>query len=193
MGDTHHMSSLFSYFFVYILFFLLFLEMEGTFLSSNLGVRTCIYVKDLCYEMCMFVALFVYYVHFMHCMLVCFELVSNSEHRRVICQDDCSRCPGATEIGAKPWQCLGHHDVSSTCDVAAHNDVIKRKHFPRYWPFVRGIHQSPVNSPHKGQWRGVFNVFLNLRMKNCCKQSWGWWFETSSCSLWRQCNALNKL
>ena len=29
-------------------------------------------------------------------------------------------------------------------------DVIKWKHFPRYWPFVRGIHRSPVNSPHKG-------------------------------------------
>ena len=27
------------------------------------------------------------------------------------------------------------------------------KHFPHYWPFVRGIHRSPVNSPHKGQWR----------------------------------------
>ena len=24
--------------------------------------------------------------------------------------------------------------------------------FPRHWPFVRGIHWSPVNSPHKGQW-----------------------------------------
>ena len=24
--------------------------------------------------------------------------------------------------------------------------------FLRYWPFVRGIHRSPVNSPHKGQW-----------------------------------------
>ena len=34
-----------------------------------------------------------------------------------------------------------------------HDDVIKWKHFPHYWPFVRGIHQSPVNSPHKGQWR----------------------------------------
>ena len=21
---------------------------------------------------------------------------------------------------------------------------------PRYWPFVRGIYRSPVNSPHKG-------------------------------------------
>ena len=36
-----------------------------------------------------------------------------------------------------------------------YDDVIKRKHFPRYWPFVRGIHRSPVNSPHKGQWRGA--------------------------------------
>ena len=34
-----------------------------------------------------------------------------------------------------------------------HDDVIKWKHFPRYRPFVRGIHRSPVNSPHKGQWR----------------------------------------
>ena len=25
--------------------------------------------------------------------------------------------------------------------------------FPRYLPFVRGIHRSPVNSPHKAQWR----------------------------------------
>ena len=24
--------------------------------------------------------------------------------------------------------------------------------FQRYLPFVRGIHRSPVNSPHKGQW-----------------------------------------
>ena len=41
-----------------------------------------------------------------------------------------------------------------------HDDVIKWKHFPRYWPFVRGIHRSPVNSPHKGQWRRalVFSV-----------------------------------
>ena len=34
-----------------------------------------------------------------------------------------------------------------------HDDVIKWKHFPRCWLFVRGIHRSPVNSLHKGQWR----------------------------------------
>ena len=42
----------------------------------------------------------------------------------------------------------------------AHDDVIKWKHFPRYWPFVRGIHRSPVNSPHKGQWRGALSFSL---------------------------------
>ena len=41
-----------------------------------------------------------------------------------------------------------------------HEDVIKWKHFPRYWPFGRGIHRSPVNSPHKGQWRGALMFSL---------------------------------
>ena len=41
-----------------------------------------------------------------------------------------------------------------------HDNVIKWKHFPRYWPFVRGIHRSPVNSPHKGQWRGALMFSL---------------------------------
>ena len=36
-----------------------------------------------------------------------------------------------------------------------HGDVIKWKHFPRYWLFVRGIHRSPVDSLHKGQWHGA--------------------------------------
>ena len=33
-----------------------------------------------------------------------------------------------------------------------HDDVIKWKHFPCYWPFVCGIHRWLVNSLHKGQW-----------------------------------------
>ena len=41
-----------------------------------------------------------------------------------------------------------------------YDDVIKWNHRPRYWPFVRGIHRSPVNSPHKGQWRGALMFSL---------------------------------
>ena len=44
--------------------------------------------------------------------------------------------------------------------LCTHYDVIKWKHFPRNWPFVRGIHRSPVNSPHKGQWRGALMFSL---------------------------------
>ena len=51
-----------------------------------------------------------------------------------------------------------------------HEDIIKWELFPRCWPFVRGIHRSPVNSPDRGQWRGAlmfslmyawFNVWVN--------------------------------
>ena len=53
-----------------------------------------------------------------------------------------------------------------------HDDVIKWKHFPRNWPFVRGIHRPPVNSPHKGQWRkaliffSLICVWINYWVKN---------------------------
>ena len=40
------------------------------------------------------------------------------------------------------------------------DDVMKWKYVPRYWPFVRGINRSPVNSPHKGQWRGALMFSL---------------------------------
>ena len=46
--------------------------------------------------------------------------------------------------------------TSMTCTISVeHGDVIKCKHFPRYWPFVRGIHRS-----HKGQWRGALMLSL---------------------------------
>ena len=41
-----------------------------------------------------------------------------------------------------------------------HDHVIEWKQFSRNWPFVRGIHRSPVNSPHKGQWRGALMFSL---------------------------------
>ena len=49
-----------------------------------------------------------------------------------------------------------------------HDDVINWEHFPRYWPFVRGAHRSPVDSPHKGQWRGASMFSL------ICARTDGW-------------------
>ena len=59
-----------------------------------------------------------------------------------------------------PWNCVGNcrmywTEVTYRLKLICHDDVIKWKHFPRNWPFVRGIHRSPVNSLHKGQWRGA--------------------------------------
>ena len=49
-----------------------------------------------------------------------------------------------------------------------HDDIIKWKHLPRYWSFVRGIHRSPVNSPHKRQWRGSLMFPLICAWINGC-------------------------
>ena len=62
-----------------------------------------------------------------------------------------------------------------------HDDVIKRKHFPRYWPFVRGIHRSRWFPRTKASDAEVWSARLS-------KHSWGWWFEAPSRSLWRHCN-----
>ena len=59
-------------------------------------------------------------------------------------------------------QCVNKYRQASSSvgNPLFHDDIIKWKHFPRYWPFVRGIHRSPVNSPHKGQWRGALMFSL---------------------------------
>ena len=69
-------------------------------------------------------------------------------------------------IPTLPWSMCDGGTVRLTAitQTAQHGDVIKRKQFPRYWPFVRGIHRSPVNSRHKGQWRGALMLFINLRL-----------------------------
>ena len=60
-----------------------------------------------------------------------------------------------------PILMITHSQCKVSCEGGLHGDVMKLKHFPRYWPFVR----------------------LN-------KQSQGWWFETPSRSLYRHCNAV---
>ena len=47
--------------------------------------------------------------------------------------------------------CIDNHQCRESPRWWIHDDVLKWEHFPRYWPFVRGIRRSSVNSPHKGQ------------------------------------------
>ena len=66
-----------------------------------------------------------------------------------------------TASGTKVFTYQWLHFVS-----AWHDDVIKWKHFPR-----------------------SFDVFFDLRLNwRLSKQSWGWWFEKPSRSLWRHYN-----
>ena len=58
------------------------------------------------------------------------------------------------------WFLLLRLSTNSFTKFPVRDDVIKWKHFPRYWPFARGIHRSPVNSPHKGQWCGALRFSL---------------------------------
>ena len=77
------------------------------------------------------------------------------------------------------------------CKARAHDDVIKWKHSPRCWPFVWGIHRSPVNSPCTGPVTRSYDVFFDLRLKKQLSiQSLDWWFETPSHPLWRHCNVI---
>ena len=88
-----------------------------------------------------------------------------------------------------------------------HDDVIKEKHFPRYWPFVRGIPQkmghcrfcqgTPTEilkyADHRPRpwwrWLPLQPPCGSLQCKRFSKQSWRWWFDTPSCPSWRRCNA----
>ena len=67
-----------------------------------------------------------------------------------------------------------------------HDDVIKWKHFPRYWPFVRGIHRSRWIPRTKASDAKLWGFLWSTPESS--KQSWGWWFEMPSWSLWRRCN-----
>ena len=58
--------------------------------------------------------------------------------------------------------------------------------------FVRGIHRVTGHLcgefPAQRPVTRSFDVFFDVPEKRLRKQSWGWWFETPSCPLLRQCN-----
>ena len=56
-----------------------------------------------------------------------------------------------------------------------HDDIIKWKHFPCNWPFVKGIHGSLVYSPHHGPWHGVLMFSLTYARTNIWANNWDDW------------------
>ena len=78
---------------------------------------------------------------------------------------------GKSKVGIPWW----HHKMetfSALLALCAGNSPVTGE-FPAHRPVTR-----------------IFDVFFDLRPKKLLsKQSWGWWFETPSRSLWRHCNA----
>ena len=70
------------------------------------------------------------------------------------CGDNLETCPLCYDVSVYGFW-------TKSCNFNQfHDDVIKWKHFRCCWPFLRGIHQSPVNSPNKCQWRGALMFSL---------------------------------
>ena len=56
-----------------------------------------------------------------------------------------------------------------------------------------GEFTGPRWIPHTKASDRSFDVFFDLRLnERLSKQSWGWWFETLSRPLWRQCNVRDR-
>ena len=81
--------------------------------------------------------------------------------------------------------------------------LLTSQHWFRPWwrhqmeTFSASLALCAGNSPVPGEFpsqRPVtrrFDIFFHLCLnKRLSKQSWGWWFETPSWSLWRHCNAM---
>ena len=82
------------------------------------------------------------------------------------------------------------YDAGTLATPNPHDKVIKWKHFPCYWAFVRGIHRSPVDFAHKGQWHRALIFFLIGASTNSWvtnKQLRCWSFEIPLHSLLCHC------
>ena len=86
-----------------------------------------------------------------------------------------------------PWQ---RSELSRPSEVMAwwrH----QMENFSALLAICAGNSPVPGEFPAQRPMARCFDVFFNLRLnKRLSKQSWGWWFETLSCQLWRHRNVL---
>ena len=65
--------------------------------------------------------------------------------------------------------------------------------FPALLAICAGNSPVPGEFPTQRPVTQSFDVFFDLGLnKRLNKQSWGWWFETPSCSLWRHRNGADR-
>ena len=92
--------------------------------------------------------------------------------------DFCQNWPLARIVINKvgPWcTAMDYRCLMEPINIACflYDDVMVWKHFSRYWTFVRGIHQSPVDFHQKGPATGGSDVFFDVCLN---KRLWEWSF-----------------
>ena len=84
---------------------------------------------------------------------------------------------------------MGNRDlINYSAQATEHNDVIKWKHFPHYWPLGAGNSPATGDFPSQRPVTRSLHIFFDLRVNNrLCRQSRRRRFEMQSGSLWRHC------
>ena len=78
------------------------------------------------------------------------------------------------------------------CKIAnIFGNFLQMETFPAKLALCAATHRLPVNSPHKGRWRGAFMFSLICAWANSWVTNRGW-FVTPSRSLWLHCNGYHK-
>ena len=99
-----------------------------------------------------------------------------------------------------PYYSIGHSNLMHFCRITMVTPQWCQKPWWRHQmeTFSALLAICAGNSPVPGEFpaqRPVtrsFDVFFDLRLnKRLSEQSWGWWFETLSRTLWRHCNNNN--
>ena len=96
----------------------------------------------------------------------------------------------SNDFGSGFILCSNNNTRRWSTDVISHDDVIKYYgNIFRVTGPLCGDFTGPVEFPTQRPVARSFDVIFDLRLnKRLSKQPWGWWLETPSWSLWRQCD-----
>ena len=98
-------------------------------------------------------------------------------------------------LWASQWYVISHISESGErFKNALHTMTSSNGNIFRVTGPLCGEFTGPGEFPAQKPVTRSFDVFFDLRPnKRLSKQPWGWWFETTSRSLWRQCNECLKV
>ena len=160
------------------------------FLNTNL---LCVLTYAITYVLIHHI-IFWLYLYFLNILYFFKYSCTNIFHRRSLCTFYCNYSN----------QYLQMLFITRIQQVSPSNFVLRRLFARTWWRHQMETFSALLvicagNSPVRGEFPAQrpetrsFDVFFDLRLnKRLSKQAWGWWFETLSRPLWRQCNAASR-